>query len=249
VTKRLHFFLAKRITTPQPAGFRSTLAAARSEALIRLCHRWIGLRQARKFHGSTRLKLHLGCGPNIKSGWVNIDLVPGADLALDLRKPLPFDGGSCSLVYSEHVLEHLQYPDAARSLLKECWRVLEPGGLLSTAVPDGELALRSYVLGGTEAYYAAKRKWRPAAECETPIELVNLLFRQFGEHQFIYDFETLNLLLRRCGFIGVVRRNFDPKIDREWFKVESLYVDCIKPPLRSQSVSDRSTGATVPLLC
>ena len=39
------------------------------------------------------------------------------------------------LIYSEHVLEHFEYPRDARHILQECFRIL-PQGLLSVGVPD-----------------------------------------------------------------------------------------------------------------
>jgi hypothetical protein len=55
------------------------------------------------------LRLNLGCGPNAKPGWINIDFFDSrADLRLDVRKRWPFPNGSVSQVYSEHVFEHLE---------------------------------------------------------------------------------------------------------------------------------------------
>jgi predicted SAM-dependent methyltransferase len=51
---------------------------------------------------------------------------------------LPFESSSLAFVYSEHFLEHL-FLDEALSLLKECHRVLGPGGVIRTVVPDADL--------------------------------------------------------------------------------------------------------------
>src|SRR5450432_56218 len=55
------------------------------------------------------LRIQLGCGKNIFKDWVNIDIYrgEGIDMQLNFREPLPFETGSLSLVYSEHVFEHL----------------------------------------------------------------------------------------------------------------------------------------------
>ncbi|CAD5374401.1 hypothetical protein RA210_U540005 [Rubrivivax sp. A210] len=89
-------------------------------------------------------KIHLGCGRNIKVGWLNIDYNNAADLAIDLRRPLPLDDESVDLVYAEHFLEHLEYPDQCRQLLMEILRVLSPGQSLRLGVPDTEWPLHEY---------------------------------------------------------------------------------------------------------
>src|SRR5262245_35251827 len=54
------------------------------------------------------LRIHLGCGARIVSGWINVDGTSGegVDLQWDLRYGLPFSDGSAQMIYSEHVLEH-----------------------------------------------------------------------------------------------------------------------------------------------
>jgi len=91
------------------------------------------------------LKLHFGCGPRILPGWVNIDgwSFPGMDLAVDLRQPLPFRDGSCRLIFTEHVFEHIDV-DFRLSVLREFFRVLQPGGTLRIVVPDCEKFVEAY---------------------------------------------------------------------------------------------------------
>jgi predicted SAM-dependent methyltransferase len=208
-------------------GIKSATRNQLDEVSIFLKHRK-GVKKAKKLPYSIDLKLHLGCGPRLKEGWINIDLEDCADITLDLREPLPFPNDSCSLIYSEHFLEHIDYPEPVTSLLMECQRVLKSGGVLSIVVPDLEMVLTSYVKGGTEEYYAAQRKWHPDW-CKTHMEHINYNFRQNNEHRFAYDFETLKYLLEKSGFIEVRQRNFDDNLDSEDRIVGSLYVDCLKP--------------------
>src|SRR5262245_20196250 len=117
--------LVKKYTTK---ALRRSLRDVRTEFTINWLHQ-AGERRAHNLHGSEDLKLHFGCGSNIKAGYINIDLGKQADLRLDLREPIPFSTNSCSMIYSEHFLEHLCYPDEAMFFLNECSRVLKPGGL------------------------------------------------------------------------------------------------------------------------
>src|SRR5712671_6346087 len=66
-----------------------------------------GVKRAAAFADRPSLRLNLGSGFQAKTGWVNIDLGDRADLALDLRQPLPFADNSATAIYSEHFFEHL----------------------------------------------------------------------------------------------------------------------------------------------
>jgi len=91
------------------AGFRRAAHDLKREFRIQRLHR-AALKRVRRYSGNN-LRLNVGCGKNIKQGWINIDLSKEADLQLDVREPLPFASESASMVYSEHFFEHLEYPD------------------------------------------------------------------------------------------------------------------------------------------
>lgn len=184
---------------------------------------------SKRYRYQNNLKINCGCGSVIKKGWVNIDLCNGADLTLDLRKKVPFLDNSCAIIYSEHFLEHLDYPNEAVSFLKECLRVLKPGGIFSVGVPDTEWPMRAYFDPDNTGYFKyAKKIWHPKW-CVTRMEHINFHFSQDGQHKFAYDFETLEYILKKCRFIEVKRRNFDPNLDSKYRELGTLYVDAIKP--------------------
>jgi predicted SAM-dependent methyltransferase len=153
-------------------------------------------------------KLHLGAGENVLPGWLNADLhdYGRRDLVyLDARKPFPLPGESFELVFSEHMLEHLTYADGL-SCLRECRRVLRPGGRIRIATPslqklaglyDAELSdvQRRYLAWATESFV-------PDADEELPGFVVNNFVRAWG-HEFVYDRDTLSHALRTVGFVDV----------------------------------------------
>ena len=208
-------------------GTRQALQTLRSEVRTLRMHRR-GMRKARRYRDATGLKLHFGCGANVKPGFVNIDLSNAADLTLDLREQLPFADGSCSLVYSEHFLEHIEYPNVVRGLLRECYRVLAVGGMFSVGVPDTEWPLLEYAGQRRDGYFElVKQRWHPAW-CTTRLEHINFHFRQGGEHKFAYDFETLKTALEREGFTSVRRRETNPDLDQCSWARGTLYVEAVK---------------------
>ncbi|HEV8071800.1 MAG TPA: methyltransferase domain-containing protein [Planctomycetaceae bacterium] len=208
-------------------GTREALRILRSEVRVMRMHRR-GVRKAAEWHGATGLKLHFGCGGNLKPGFVNIDLANGADLTLDLREKLPFADDSCLVIYSEHFLEHIDYPNGAHALLRECYRVLQPGGTFSVGVPDTEWPLLEYAGQRNDGYFnLVKQQWHPEW-CKTRLEHINFHFRQGTEHKFAYDFETMESLLKSVGFTDVKRRACNPGLDQSSWAVGTLYVDAVK---------------------
>jgi predicted SAM-dependent methyltransferase len=94
---------------------------------------------------STLPYLNLGCGMHFDDQWVNVDFIKTGKgvIAHNLLKGVPFDADSFEVVYHSHVLEH--FPKAeALSFIKECYRVLKPGGIIRIAVPDLEQIVNNY---------------------------------------------------------------------------------------------------------
>ena len=60
---------------------------------------------------------------------------------LDLVRRLPYGDNSVDAIYSSHTFEHLYHTDAL-ALMRECHRVLRPGGVLRLALPDAERMAR-----------------------------------------------------------------------------------------------------------
>ena len=79
-------------------------------------------------------RVNLGCGTDIRSGWVNLDSapLPGVDVVHAIGDgPLPFADESVDEVLAKDVLEHVELIPA----MQELHRVLRPGGRLLVTVP------------------------------------------------------------------------------------------------------------------
>src|SRR5438093_607889 len=85
--------------------------------------------QARRALSTGKRLLNIGCGPNIRPEFVNLDYQwrPGIDVCWNLESGLPFPDASFDAIYSEHCLEHLPFDTAVRTLA-ECHRTLARGG-------------------------------------------------------------------------------------------------------------------------
>jgi predicted SAM-dependent methyltransferase len=170
-------------------------------------------------------KINLGSGSARKPGFLNVDLFPGADLTLDLRRGLPFQSNCCEMIFSEHFFEHIDYPERAHHLFGECFRVLQPGGVLRFSVPDTEWPLHDYRDGPESPYFLAchELSWHPTY-CTTRVEHINFHFRQGFQHRFAYDEETARKVLASVGFNEVTRASFDPELDSEHRRIGSLII-------------------------
>jgi len=84
------------------------------------------------------MRLNLGCGRDIRQGWVNVDSVPlpGVDVAVnfDADPHLPFADGTVGYSEGEHVIEHLANP---LPFMAELWRVTRAGGTAVFRCPYG----------------------------------------------------------------------------------------------------------------
>ena len=93
-------------------------------------------------------------------------------------------------------------------------------------VPDTEWPLRAY--GNPDARYWAFAGTIHPTWCETQLDHINYHFRQNAEHKYAWDSETLAKTLRKCGFVDITRREFDPKHDSESRREGTLYVSAVK---------------------
>jgi predicted SAM-dependent methyltransferase len=210
-------------------GEYSALRRLVKEFAISHYHR-IGLRQIKRASLSRPAKINLGCGTFRKEGFLNVDMLPGGDVTVDLRRNLPFDSSSCDFIFSEHCMEHVDYPEPVNSLFRECFRILKPGGVFRFSVPDTEWALNDYTKGLGAEYFAAcaVHRWHPSC-CTTRVEHINFHFRQDGEHLFAYDEETARKALEGVGFKDVRRVGFDPSLDSKHREFGSLFIVARKP--------------------
>ncbi len=79
--------------------------------------------------GRSRL-LHFGCGPHfLPAPWENFDA------EIDISLALPFPATCAAYIVAEHVIEHVPFA-AGMEFLRQCYRLLDFGGVLRLAFPD-----------------------------------------------------------------------------------------------------------------
>ena len=202
-------------------------------------------------------KLHLGCGRHVLDGWLNSDLVPGFTnvLGLDVTRPFPLPAGTFVYVYAEHVIGSLYFESAA-DMLRECFRVLVPGGKLRIATPDLAFLASLY---GQELSETRKRyvDWFSAETGSPGGEagfVVNGYLGTWGL-QVVYDAPMLREALHAAGFVNVTRHGLNESGDEALrnlanekrmpeglLRLESLTLEGSRPAGRPMDGRDRRPG-------
>ncbi len=182
----------------------------------------------RRLQKAERILLDLGSGTKRgTNGWTTVDLF-GSDLNWDLRKGIPLRDGTVDGLYTSHMLEHIPFKQLV-PFLRECRRVLKPGGFLSVCVPNAGYFIRAYAAG---RHHRAPDQLHQPGRTETGslLDQVNYIAYMGGSHVYLFDEENLVNMLRLGGFADVRLREFDPALDmagRDW---ESVYAIAVKSP-------------------
>lgn len=135
----------------------------------------------------------------------------------DVAHRLPYADDSAAFVYSSHLIEHLSRWQAL-AFTRECARVLVPGGVMRICTPDLRQMATAYLEGAISTQSASG--WRtPADAFMSDVNafsvipgsfLQRFIRRQFSSaiHQWLYDAESLALLLAEGGLPSAELRTF-----------------------------------------
>jgi SAM-dependent methyltransferase len=143
---------------------------------------------------------------------------------------IPHDSGAVDVVYSSHMIEHLDRREAA-SFLAECMRVLKPGGVLRLVAPDLRWSILEYMEKGRADEFVAQLQF----DVDRPrglIQSVRQLLSGGRGHRWMYDGPSLSRLVSGCGFAEVVivpagqtRLADTAGLDLREREIESVYVE------------------------
>jgi len=215
-----------------------------------------------------KIKVNLGCGPIGKDDWINIDygvlawlqkhlLIKEIALRMGImpksydlkwpknlvihncKKELPFKDNQVDYIYTSHLIEHFTKYEAF-AMIKECFRILKPGGCIRVVVPDLELLARKYVERDRLFFnfcQQASSEDTPLADLFLSIfypeknrkiinSLLGRLYDKFTRwHRWHYDFDSLSLMLKAAGFIDIQKKGYrEGKVpDLEYLDAHSGY--------------------------
>jgi|HubBroStandDraft_5_1064220.scaffolds.fasta_scaffold00363_15 predicted SAM-dependent methyltransferase len=165
-------------------------------------------RTGRGWHppAASGLALNIGTGGHDLVGWVNLDETKPGDV-LARVPPAPFRDECFDEILMSHVVEHMRLNDG-RALMKECHRILKPGGVMTVIVPDGKIISLAYLAGQVDNWKL--NDWLLYSYC------------QESQHRWLYDRRTLTQIVAEAGFVGLRRLNrftSDRMMAPAWFQV------------------------------
>jgi len=159
-------------------------------------------------------KINLGCGKDIRLGYVNVDIraAAGVDLVWDITKKLPFKAGSFDEALANDILEHLIFRDQEK-FLSEVNRILKQEGKLTVRTPN------------IEAIWE-----RMADDAETRnLFLYGEAEEQgvWGAHKTGHSLLSIGTLFRECGFKIDKYKNSDTNWEFNLVKAKTGEVDVL----------------------
>lgn len=207
--------------------------------------------------------INVGCGMNILPGAINIDNSPSVRIAkhkllrklirpfmnksqseyLDFAirnniiqgdaKSLPCMDNSIDVIYTSHMIEHLDLP-TMNTFVSECHRCLKPGGILRIVTPDLDILFDHY-LKTKDAIDFAQRSTFYRSSGRQLKERLRVAISGDREHKIIYNKETLSDYLVKHNFVNVeclpagqTNIPFETGIDLYWREKDSIYVEARK---------------------
>ncbi|MDD2768313.1 MAG: methyltransferase domain-containing protein [Methylococcus sp.] len=147
---------------------------------------------------------------------------------------IPVKDGSVDILYSSHMLEHLDRVEAS-SFLQEAFRVLAPGGIIRLAVPDLGKKISAYNEGQDADEFVGSLHMS-ISKPRRVADRLKLLIVGPRHHHWMYDHSSLCNALRNHGFAnpaalvaGETLISDPEQLNLREREEESLYVEAIKP--------------------
>lgn len=114
---------------------------------------------------------------------------------------LPIKKNSVSIVYSSHMMEHLDRQDAF-IFLHEAMRVLTDGGIIRLCLPDIHKLCKNYLEHGDADVFVEQTLLATPTQ-KSIFHKMKFLIIGYRHHMWMYDAVSLTRLLRKVGFSDI----------------------------------------------
>ena len=157
-----------------------------------------------------QIKLHLGCGPNLYDGWINVDGdycvgQPGV-IIHNITDSYPIPDNSVDEILTVHVIEHIP-PGEVPAMIQEWRRILKPNGFVTTEWPDF-LKMCEFIVADPSRMYSTNKKVQ-----KNGLTGIYGNMRRYQDiamlHKWGYSVESMCLLYKENGYRKTIVE--DPK--------------------------------------
>ena len=153
------------------------------------------------------IKLNIGSFKDMfYFNWMNIDILDITGfcksqayhfLQKDITEGIPYKDNEVDLIFTSHFLEHIDRAQG-KTFLKECHRVMKPGGVIRISVPNALLLTSEYIASDIRKYDCINVGVENAEDdAEAYYELL------LANHKTIYDATSLSVILAKIGFKNI----------------------------------------------
>jgi glycosyltransferase involved in cell wall biosynthesis/predicted SAM-dependent methyltransferase len=174
--------------------------------------------------------------------WINLDILDlnqyasqnGLDfIQSDASKKLPFLDCTVDFIITSHFMEHISRGEG-KNFLKECFRIMKPGGIIRITIPDTKKIIGTYPnIKNTFTENEGVKDAEDDAEA-----LWNFLT---AGHKTAYDSVSMIMKLNVAGFLSVSEYGYgisgSPEIQadtEDMYPDHSIYIEAQKPITRKE---------------
>lgn len=190
------------------------------------------------------MRLQIGAGLDGPTSWMNVDASPtlwlqrlpmvgvllqrllqprfsAAVVPGDVVRGLRLPSGSVQAVYSSHVLEHLAFEDLELALV-EIHRVLAPGGVFRSVLPDLACDVQRYLASAEGDRASAFMRSTLLGLERRERGLRNGIRAWLGNsrHLWMWDYQSMATRLSAAGFHEIRQAHFGDSLDPAFSDVE-----------------------------
>jgi predicted SAM-dependent methyltransferase len=162
--------------------------------------------------GKVVTSINLCSGDRKIPGYLNVDIVKGAGLVMDLaRQDLPFPPQSVQRIVCMSAINYFSRARASE-LISQCFQILEPGGVARFGVQDLEMLAQRYIQKDTAFFFQKHPNGEERFQGPTLGDKFVAWFYGYAAGgypcQYFYDYESLAFLFRKAGFTVVERKPY-----------------------------------------
>lgn len=150
---------------------------------------------------------------------------------------------SVSVIYLGQMIEHLNPIYEVKNMLRECYRMLVPGGVIRITTPDLDLLIKAYINNEMDKFASEQPDFYKNADSSAQLAYLmygacgpNCSWDNYEGHMFLYTQKSMSKLLEDCGFKNITYyyetgKSLSKTLEREVYDAgmsHSFIVECVK---------------------